>query len=235
MSSKSTNTVKRKWLLAFIFSLILGVFGVDRFYLGKTGTGVLKLLTLGGFGIWYIIDLILIATRNMSDVEWIEDGKNDKRNALIIFTVVIFLGIVSSLNTPKNGVTKNSPSKSENKVVTRPTKTPNNKEIEKPSVPTEYISALVQANTYANKMNLSKKAVYDQLVSEYGGKFTAPAAQYAIDNVKANWNTNALAQAKTYQNNMSMSPAAIREQLISDYGGKFTSEEAEYAIANLNN
>jgi hypothetical protein len=83
-------------------------------------------------------------------------------------------------------------------------------------------------------MYLSKAGVYDQLTSAYGEKFSAEAAQYAIDNVKANWNENALAKAKTYQNSMSMSPAAIRDQLTSSYGEKFTPEEADYAIQHLN-
>ena len=83
-------------------------------------------------------------------------------------------------------------------------------------------------------MHLSKQGLYDQLVSEYGGKFSAEAAQYAIDNVKADWNANALAQAKTYQNDMNLSPAAVRDQLVSAYGGKFTEAEADYAVANLN-
>lgn len=52
---------------AFILSIFLGYFGVDRFYLGKIGTGVLKLLTFGGFGIWYIIDVYLIAHGKLLD------------------------------------------------------------------------------------------------------------------------------------------------------------------------
>lgn len=107
-------------------------------------------------------------------------------------------------------------------------------ETKKPAVPAEYTSALSQADTYANTMHLSKQGVYDQLVSEYGGKFSAEAAQYAIDNVKADWNANALAQAKTYQNDMHLSPAAVRDQLVSANGAKFTAAEADYAIAHLN-
>ena len=53
---------EKKILPAFLLCFTLGVFGAHRFYAGKIGTGVLQLLTLGGFGIWYLIDLILIAT-----------------------------------------------------------------------------------------------------------------------------------------------------------------------------
>ena len=104
----------------------------------------------------------------------------------------------------------------------------------KANAPADFKSALNQATSYSNTMHMSKRGVYDQLVSEYGGKFTAEAAQYGIDNVKADWNANALAQAKTYQDTMSMSPAAVRDQLVSEYGGKFTASEADYAIQHLN-
>ena len=107
------------------------------------------------------------------------------------------------------------------------------KKSEEAAVPAEYKSALNKADFYANTMNMSKQGVYDQLSSSYGEKFSAEAAQYAIDNVKADWNANALAKAKTYQDTMSMSPSAIHDQLTSSYGEKFTEEEADYAIANL--
>ncbi len=97
----------------------------------------------------------------------------------------------------------------------------------------EQKNALKSAETYANKMHMSKKAVYNQLISEYGEQFSKEAAQYAIDNLEADWNNNALETAKTYQNTMHMSKKAIYKQLISEYGEKFTKNEAQYAIDNL--
>lgn len=108
---------------------------------------------------------------------------------------------------------------------------------EKPSadsnIPTEYKSALKSAKSYSDIMHMSKQGIYDQLTSEYGDKFTAEAAQYAVDNLQADYKENALKSAESYQEIMSMSPAAIHDQLTSEYGGKFTQEEADYAIANL--
>ena len=82
-------------------------------------------------------------------------------------------------------------------------------------------------------MHMSKQGIYNQLVSEYGEKFPEDAAQYAIDNMQADWNANALAKAKDYQELMSMSKSAIYDQLISEYGERFPPEEAQYAIDHL--
>lgn len=100
-------------------------------------------------------------------------------------------------------------------------------------VSTEYKNALAKAQTYSDTMHMSKQGIYDQLTSEYGEKFPADAAQYAIDNIKADWNANALAKAKMYQDQMNMSASAIHDQLTSEYGEQFTADEADYAIANL--
>lgn len=101
----------------------------------------------------------------------------------------------------------------------------------KPSV--EYTNALIKAKSYSEIMHMSKAAIYDQLISVYGEQFPADAAQYAIDNITADWNANALAKAKTYQNTMHMSKDAVYDQLTSEYGEKFTKEEAQYAIDHL--
>ena len=66
---------KRKvnWIVALVFSVIFGSLGVDRFIMGKVGTGLLKLFTFGGFGIWWIIDIILIATKHeFENIQWVD-------------------------------------------------------------------------------------------------------------------------------------------------------------------
>jgi TM2 domain-containing membrane protein YozV len=64
------EVVERKsWLMALLFSFFLGGLGVDRFYLGYTGLGILKLLTLGGCGIWALIDFIRIALNSLPDAQ----------------------------------------------------------------------------------------------------------------------------------------------------------------------
>lgn len=101
------------------------------------------------------------------------------------------------------------------------------------NIPTEYKSALIRAENYSNVMYMSKSGIYDQLISEYGDKFSEEAAQYAVENLDADYSANALIRAENYSDTMYMSKSAIYDQLISEYGDKFTKEEAQYAVDNM--
>lgn len=59
----------KSWTVALVLSIVVGGLGVDRFYLGYVGLGILKLVTLGGCGIWALIDMILIALRKVPDAD----------------------------------------------------------------------------------------------------------------------------------------------------------------------
>lgn len=101
------------------------------------------------------------------------------------------------------------------------------------SIPSEYRSALSKAQDYSDMMHMSKAGIYNQLTSEYGEQFSAEAAQYAVDNIEADWDANALKKAKEYNELMHMSKLGLYSQLTSEHGEKFLPSEAQFAVDNI--
>lgn len=166
------------------------------------------------------------------------ERKGCLNKVLTFFAVILALFIILIVAALNSDSPSSNDSENESKITTPSYVTentePDTTEAEtQPDIPIEYKNALRGAQIYSDSMHMSKQAIYDQLISEYGGQFSEDAAQYAVDNVIADYKENALEQAKTYQNSMHMSREAIRDQLTSDYGGQFTQEEADYAIDHL--
>lgn len=108
----------------------------------------------------------------------------------------------------------------------------NNQVSNSENVPDEYLSALEKAENYSQTMSLSKQRIYQQLISHFDG-FSEEAAQYAVNNMSADWKANALAKAEHYSESAHMSKQGIYDQLVSEYGEYFTPDEAQYAIDNI--
>lgn len=65
----SANGAGKNWLTTLLLCLFLGYLGVHRFYTGHTGIGVVQLLTLGGCGIWTLVDFIMIIANSYKDAQ----------------------------------------------------------------------------------------------------------------------------------------------------------------------
>ena len=68
-NESSGLTANNTWLVTLLLCLFVGFLGIHRFYVGKSGTGFLQIITFGGFGLWVLIDLIMIVMGKFTDKE----------------------------------------------------------------------------------------------------------------------------------------------------------------------
>lgn len=112
VTSTKPQTGNKSFLVTWLFSLLLGFFGVDRFYLGKIGTGILKLVTVGGVGIWVLVDLVLVLANKQTDKQGnkLEGYDQHKKIALIVTGGLLVLSVImNAVNGGKDTTTSATP------------------------------------------------------------------------------------------------------------------------------
>jgi TM2 domain-containing membrane protein YozV len=89
----TTSAPQKSFVATWLLALLLGYFGIDRFYLGKVVTGILKLITLGGLGLWYLIDLIIVLAGAQTDKQDrpLSGYAQNKTVAIIVSIVFVLL------------------------------------------------------------------------------------------------------------------------------------------------
>jgi hypothetical protein len=68
--SNTNGTLERNHLVAILLAIFVGWLGIDRFYLGNPGIGLLKFFTFGLGGILWVVDIIMIATKSIKGITW---------------------------------------------------------------------------------------------------------------------------------------------------------------------
>lgn len=94
---------RRNFLATFFISFTWGIFGADRMYLGKWWTGILKLATVGGYGVWVLVDLVAISNGSMRDA-WGRElhGSQEyqpfvNKFSLVVAVAGLFLAVIIGL------------------------------------------------------------------------------------------------------------------------------------------
>ncbi|MER7797414.1 Ltp family lipoprotein [Microbacterium sp. NPDC096154] len=155
---------QKSFIATWLLSWFLGFFGVDRFYLGKVGTGILKLVTLGGLGIWWLIDLILVLTGSTRDGRGhaLQGYQQHRKVAWIVTGAVVVLGVIINLVNGGNAATVSAPPAQE-PTVSEPAEAPVEETAEEPA-------AAIVPDMVGTTVGISRP-----IAEAYGLVFTAPA------------------------------------------------------------
>ncbi len=244
----------KDFLTTWLLSLFLGVVGADRFYLGKIGTGVAKLVTVGGLGIWALIDLLLTLTGNATDRDHLKvrGTRQQVTIASLVSVALIVAGAVSGVLAPTGSgdqfVAEPLASSPSVVVSVEPSETPTPAQSESTPEPEATASAAVEtpesdpstkdptpdegsaeqeaAAGVAQAYLASQAFSRKGLIEQlqYEG-FSADVATAAVDQLNVDWKEQAAESAKNYLSTQSFSRDGLIQQL--EYEG-YTKDEATY-------
>ena len=227
-----SGTSSKSFIATWILALLLGGLGVDRFYLGKVGTGILKLVTLGGFGIWALIDLIITLAGAQRDKQGHPlagaDNPTNRKVAWVVSAAVIVLGIVLS--------SVSHPSSSDASAGTAPTASHSVKTDASAPAP----STASTPNTTPSTAPSAAPAPASPAPKAAAPKPAAPAPNVAAPKQAAPpaptttvSQDQALLAAKNYLSmGQGFSRAGLIQQLSSQYGNGFSQADATWAADN---
>lgn len=236
----STRSYTTTWLL----SLLLGFFGADRFYLGKTGSAIAKLLTLGGFAVWWLVDLAMTLAGKTRDAEGrVVTGEGRQPaiawtvSATVIVASIIGAG-VSSGNASEEVFEADEPRASstpapaeddalevaDTEVEDSPSPVAEEPENSETVSQQQAVSA---ARDYLRFTAFSRSGLIDQL--EFEG-YSTEDATYAVDHVGADWFEQAALSAEQYLQFSAFSKSGLIDQLLFE---GFTEEEAAYGVEQV--
>ncbi|MBD1543031.1 NINE protein [Arthrobacter sp. IA7] len=223
----------KSFLVTWLLSLLLGVLGVDRFYLGKVGTGILKLVTFGGLGIWALIDLILVLANKTRDKQGLplEGYDKHKKVALIVTGVFILLSII--FNASRGGSAPTSSpavSTSNDSAAASTTAAPAETAAQDPAVAkAEADAAAKEAKAKADAEAKAKAEADAKAKADAAAKAKAEAAAAAKAAAEAGTisQQNALRKAADYLDFTAFSRTGLIKQLAFD---KFSTPDATWAV-----
>lgn len=235
----NSNTVNEfpvdegNYTVTLLLALFLGVFGVHRFYNKKIGTGIAMLLTCGGFGIWTLVDIIIIMTGNFKNkdgakLKWKESSfiKNPGNIVAIIVLVLNIIYLIFTTVYTVDYIFDNGNDILLDDYLETDEYNDDHSTSDYTTVTDTVEEATSEAQFYVDYMDFSKVELVDQLV---GVGYSEKNALEAVENITVDWNNEAVDFANSYY-----SMGYTKEEIIVELQNSgYTEENIAAASAEL--